>query len=1195
MPAQHRAIGPLHPNERRGLQAVLEGLPSSYIVYSNVEMPTGRGGQTFEHDLLILTPFMVFTVEMKSWGGRISGNRDRWRLEGGSLIQSPIPLSQLKARVLATQLRQRDHRLRRVWVQALIFVTGLDARLDLSSDYAELTCTLNEIIPALTTPSLWGQGGRRLSHQQSRAILEVFGDGRAAQLSRLIGPFKLLERLEEEEGSPYTAWRAERYGEARRVHIYELSGDDEKLRQRRRALAKQETRLQERLRGGPDLLTYREVDQILEPQELHLLSFEDSAPLLPLPSWLQRHQPSAQERLIVAARICRALLWIHRQEILHRRLSPEAVLLSDDPCPKELKLCALNLARMLSARASTLTRSRQRLPYMSCLAPEFLRSAEASKRSDRFSLGATLFELFQGHPLFERPEEVLSPYRLPPLQIDGLPAPESINLLLTGLLSPDPMLRPSLSEALEILEAEALPQEAPARRVLVPGEIICRVYELQRHLGIGATSSNWLLRHRMDGRLLVAKILPAEQLEALALETEVLRSVTQPNLPRYHSQEPFEGGSILLLEYAEGLDGRSWVEAGQPLGLAQLLTLGRGLFAALGALHQQGWLHRDVKPENLLIRASDAWPTLIDLGLARAPGEGELSLGSVAYKDPQLFEQGRWEVRDDLFAAWLCLAEILTGLHPFHGRAELGERPELEAEALPEGLGRAQRAALYALLQRSLDPDPSARPQSALEAGEALEEALTRPVALQEESSSPEPSIEATAQPLQSLMEFDEALRQQLGQGYTALNRAFGLQGQAPQGKPPPLEPLREEGGAGAELMELMEEALPPCGFSSLEAAAEAMSLRLPIEEGLSALGYSRLAAALLQDQTKPELLIRPPWTLEKIEQLSETLRARASWPPLPRAEALELLMERAAELEMRHSLRLWGAGGEGLLRACLERCPEIRSGPSEALFTPPVSFSEAFSALHPQPEAGQRWSAIKARLSHSFGEIQIPDDLEHALEAQGWRLEVGALRPLRREEPSPEVKILLDEDLPQRQMSEDGSLNLSSLLESLPQGGFRVLALPPGRHHLLSERIGAALLADLGAERLRQIDIDRVLIEGLRAADLWEDALFFEQEEEPSWGWAEEELIEALEAAILEGARQGILSLLIRPSLLGSLGLMDWLSGFYERARGGRYGLIVLALPGGAYEGRLRLNERHPLPYTPDMAAVVIREEGWL
>lgn len=76
---------------------------------------------------------------------------------------------------------------------------------------------------------------------------------------------------------------------------------------------------------------------------------------------------------------------------------------------------------------------------------------------------------------------------------------------------------------------------------------------------------------------------------------------------------------------------------------------------------------------------------------------------------------------------------------------------------------------------------------------------------------------------------------------------------------------------------------------------------------------------------------------------------------------------------------------------------------------------------------------------------------------------------------------------------------------------------------------------------------------------------------------------------APVRDARTGRVAVLGQPSLLGPLGLMDWLSGFCERARGGKHGLVVLAVPGGIHEDRVCLNEKYNLPYTPDMAAVYL------
>ncbi|WP_437746686.1 hypothetical protein WMF39_17755 [Sorangium sp. So ce1504] len=76
---------------------------------------------------------------------------------------------------------------------------------------------------------------------------------------------------------------------------------------------------------------------------------------------------------------------------------------------------------------------------------------------------------------------------------------------------------------------------------------------------------------------------------------------------------------------------------------------------------------------------------------------------------------------------------------------------------------------------------------------------------------------------------------------------------------------------------------------------------------------------------------------------------------------------------------------------------------------------------------------------------------------------------------------------------------------------------------------------------------------------------------------------------APVRDARTARVTVLGQPSLLGPLGLMAWLSGFYERARGGKHGLAVLAVPGGIHEDRVCLNEKYNLPYTPDMAAVYL------
>ena len=154
-------------------------------------------------------------------------------------------------------------------------------------------------------------------------------------------------------------------------------------------------------------------------------------------------------------------------------------------------------------------------------------------------------------------------------------------------------------------------------------------------------------------------------------------------------------------------------------------------------------------------------------------------------------------------------------------------------------------------------------------------------------------------------------------------------------------------------------------------------------------------------------------------------------------------------------------------------------------------------------------------------------------------------------------------------------------------------MALAPAAHHTLGRRRAGWLAEKLGAERVQFIPVDRLVIDALKASDLWKFVPFLEaRAADADWRMFHAELAAALDDAVRD-ARPGRVIVLGQPSLLGPLGLMDWLSGFYERARGGKHGLVVLAVPGGIHEDRVRLNEKYNLPYTPDMAAVYLEAEA--
>jgi serine/threonine protein kinase len=1400
MPARHRPIGRVkHAGEQRGIDLVVNALPDDYEVYSNVDLATGRrGGHTYEHDLLILAPHAVFTVELKSWGGRITGNRDRWQLEDGTTVQSPIPLVADKARVLKGSLLTRNRALREVWVQGLVVVSGADAQVFISRDYQHLVATTSNVARALTDPAVWGLTGQKLDASQRHDVLQIFADGVPISIPTRIGQYELLQRLPS-EGRPFDSWLGKApFGEHRVLHVYEIRGGDEKTRKRSREHALREATLHARLKGGPDLLEYCEYEVIEHPHSV-VLRFEDTTPLLPALTWLEAHKPGLEDRLRVAKRVASALAWVHERSVVHRRLSVQAVLVSPNPVPALVRLCALELARDLTGRAPTVSSSALEDPSYRCMAPELLRTGEATKASDLFSLGATLFEILNGRPLFERAEDALCTFEVPPLHAGDKPAPPEVTRLVRSLLSPQPGGRPvSAAEVArlldEVLAGTGRPAAPSPRDALKPGDRIRDVYELVAHLGEGSTGSSWKVYHTLDGSKLVAKIADAAQADALKNEADVLHKVQHPHLVRYRDLLPFAGGNVLLLQLAEGVDGRTWAGAGDPLTPELLQGLAAGLFGALGALHAAGWLHRDVKPENVILGDRDARPTLIDLGLARRAGaEGELTVGSVAYKDPLLWDEGTWSIANDLFAAWLVIYEILTGVHPFDDRPESGKRPSIDTSTFPDTLKGAAADRLGALFAAALSPDPAARPPTAAAAVERLRavftssaavgvdpeklrqpraQSLPLPLPLFQTAAPPAPlpplaaelapesaltalhlsaraesalerlGVHAVAElgavelaslsalrnvgrktraeilllreavrahfpddamlslapaplptvfypplvgddrPLSelgaaltdgvraalhdrgvdtigglaalsvavlrqiprlgpqklkilrdalaalgddadrptSLADLAAALKKELGADFAILTVHAGLGDGVARSSietaeqlkvsrqrvshAADVDKLRAGASAAAWLVGTVEDLLPRAGFAPVEDLARAIPARLPASEGTSPLGYARLAGVLLQPGQRltqieaVHVVARPPWTPDAVTALRDALLAHTNWPPLPLPEARALVWD-AASVEMQGALRRWGADAGALLQAGLAFCPDVHRTPDEKLFTPPVLFAEALRTYRRQLQTGVGPEALLETLRQEFFAVSEPSDLRAALAAEGLALRGGLVVEASDEPERAPIVAAVDAAIPRQRVGPDGRIDVRGLVAVVEQGGFRIAALPLGRHHVLCEQLAAALGDALSPERVRFVDVDRALLETLHDRDLWDDAVVEDGRAGARWGWAATDLQAGLEDAVFGrkgaalAARPGVITVLGRPSLLGPLELMDWLSGFYERARGGRYGVIVLALPGGVHDGRVRLNEEYGLPYTPDMAALCLLAEG--
>ena len=207
-------------------------------------------------------------------------------------------------------------------------------------------------------------------------------------------------------------------------------------------------------------------------------------------------------------------------------------------------------------------------------------------------------------------------------------------------------------------------------------------YSIERMLGRGGMAVVYLARDRKHDRPVAIKILRPEILigrgaERLLLEIQILARLQHPNILALLDSGTTEEASprpFYVMPYVEGESLRQRLTREGPLPVAEALRLVREIGDALHYAHGQGLIHRDVKPENVLLSQGHA--LVADFGIARAIGaeagdqltQAGVGLGTPSYMSPEQIEGSR-EVdgRADQYGLACVLYELLTGQPPFTG------------------------------------------------------------------------------------------------------------------------------------------------------------------------------------------------------------------------------------------------------------------------------------------------------------------------------------------------------------------------------------------------------------------------------------------------------------------------------------------------------------------------------------------------
>ena len=562
-----------------------------------------------------------------------------------------------------------------------------------------------------------------------------------------VGPYRLLRPLG--RGGQATVWEALSEQDGRRVALKRihpralLLSPDASVRLRREV---------ELLRGWshPGVVALLDAGEV---EGVPYLVYELVPGAVPLDEACRGLPLRARVRLVAEA--AHALGAVHARGVIHRDVTPRNLLVDEHG---RVRLVDFGLAR--GPDDPQLTRTGAALGTPGWLAPEVALEgsrAAAGVAADVWSLGAVLFQALTGEPPFAG-VGLVDLVQL--LERQGPPSPRARAPEVTSEL--DQVCR----RALALHPADRYPDAASLAQALVealmhlpatspsgtgtgstrlagswrgplagdpaPGERWGR-WEILRLLGEGGMGRVFLAREEDGGREVALKVLPAaageRQRQRFLREAQAGVRVRHEGLTRIHEAGEHQGRAWLVMDVAEGRGLNLVLEEG-PLPAREAVRLCVALLGALEALHQAGIVHRDVKPENVVL-GSDGRPRLLDLGVALLEDSDRLTrthatVGTPLYMAPEQLTGGDVDLRADLWSLGAVLYEALTGSPP-GGRSvtpiELAAsraRPPAPPSRLRPGID----ARLDAICLRTLAPDPRRRWSSAGEMAAALEQWL---------------------------------------------------------------------------------------------------------------------------------------------------------------------------------------------------------------------------------------------------------------------------------------------------------------------------------------------------------------------------------------------------------------------------------------------------------------------------------------
>jgi serine/threonine protein kinase len=261
-------------------------------------------------------------------------------------------------------------------------------------------------------------------------------------------------------------------------------------------------------------------------------------------------------------------------------------------------------------------------------------------------------------------------------------------------------------------------------------------YEVKEVLGAGGMGVVYRAFDRELGEPVAIKTLRPDTmagdpiaLERFKQEIRLARKISHRNVVRTYDLGEVNGMYYLTMEFVEGTSLKALIQSRGRLPVPVTLTVGKQLSRALEVAHEQGVIHRDIKPQNIVVEPN-GFLKVMDFGIARLanPPKGKglteagMAIGTPDYMSPEQLSGLELDLRSDLYSTGVVLFECLTGRLPFEAETPwtLIAKHIEEAPPDPRTLNKDVPEALAQVVLRAMAKDREGRYQTASELHDAL-------------------------------------------------------------------------------------------------------------------------------------------------------------------------------------------------------------------------------------------------------------------------------------------------------------------------------------------------------------------------------------------------------------------------------------------------------------------------------------------